>query len=590
MGDLATDHRHGEQGPQDLVVHPARRACAGRTAAPVTCAGRRATASRGPSPPTSSRAAPPTRSPCSPSRASPTARAPTPAPTPPARRPRPPRRRSTRPSACKGQTITFALSTPARRLQRAGQPARVRPGQEVGRPRRRRAPTTSFSAGPYMLKGSWDAGHGRHLGAQPELEPGQRPGAPGARRPDPLPGGPRHPGRRPAGHGRRRDRPRVGVARLGPARRIQQHITAVARASRSARSTRAPASSTTSLPNVRSKVVRRREGAPGPRRRDQPRRLRHRHRRRHAGRPGAARSSPKSLPGRARRPTRSAPAPAATRRRPKAAADRGRGHRAGAVHRGLPRRTRPPTRRWRPSWPGGGWPGSTRRPSPITEDYFTAISDPALRRRGRRVLVELGPGLGLGLDDPARRCSTARSTSPRSAPGRDYGYWADKALDAQMAKVNTIADRAAREKAWADIDASLMAKGAYIGLAERRALYVAGLGRAEPVGQHRRRRCRRVRRHRGGPVTGLLDGLRVERPRPAPALRARAPRRRDARRPVSRSPTTWRAATTCTCSPAPSARRARSSRPSSRTSRAPRVTRSPRTAARSCAARWTCSA
>ena len=59
-------------------------------------------------------------------------------------------------------------------------------------------------------------------------------------------------------------------------------------------------------------------------------------------------------------------------------------------------------------------------------------------------------------------------------PGRDYGYWSDKALDTQMAKVQTIADRAARENAWAEVDTSLMAQGAYIGLAERRALYVAG--------------------------------------------------------------------------------------------------------------------
>jgi peptide/nickel transport system substrate-binding protein len=43
-----------------------------------------------------------------------------------------------------------------------------------------------------------------------------------------------------------------------------------------------------------------------------------------------------------------------------------------------------------------------------------------------------------------------------------------------MAKVNSVADPAAREKAWADVDTSLLAKGAYIGLAERRALYIAG--------------------------------------------------------------------------------------------------------------------
>ena len=43
-----------------------------------------------------------------------------------------------------------------------------------------------------------------------------------------------------------------------------------------------------------------------------------------------------------------------------------------------------------------------------------------------------------------------------------------------MAKVQTIPDRAARERAWTDVDTSLLSRGAYIGLAERRALYIAG--------------------------------------------------------------------------------------------------------------------
>jgi peptide/nickel transport system substrate-binding protein len=43
-----------------------------------------------------------------------------------------------------------------------------------------------------------------------------------------------------------------------------------------------------------------------------------------------------------------------------------------------------------------------------------------------------------------------------------------------MAKAEATADVAAREKEWGAIDASLLAKGAYIGLAERRALYIAG--------------------------------------------------------------------------------------------------------------------
>ena len=43
-----------------------------------------------------------------------------------------------------------------------------------------------------------------------------------------------------------------------------------------------------------------------------------------------------------------------------------------------------------------------------------------------------------------------------------------------MAQIQQIDDRAEREAAWAVVDQSLLEQGAYIGLAERRALYVAG--------------------------------------------------------------------------------------------------------------------
>jgi peptide/nickel transport system substrate-binding protein len=43
-----------------------------------------------------------------------------------------------------------------------------------------------------------------------------------------------------------------------------------------------------------------------------------------------------------------------------------------------------------------------------------------------------------------------------------------------MAQIQQIDDRAEREAAWVVVDQSLLEQGAYIGLAERRALYVAG--------------------------------------------------------------------------------------------------------------------
>ena len=121
-------------------------------------------------------------------------------------------------------------------------------------------------------------------------------------------------------------------------------------------------------------------------------------------------------------------------------------------------------------WRLAGFDPTTR---PITEDYFTTISDP-----------ELATEVDVFWSNWAPAWASASTILPplfdssinitKVGPGRDYGYWADPKLDATMAKVNAVADPAAREKAWADVDASLLAKGAYIGLAERRALYIAG--------------------------------------------------------------------------------------------------------------------
>jgi peptide/nickel transport system substrate-binding protein len=122
-----------------------------------------------------------------------------------------------------------------------------------------------------------------------------------------------------------------------------------------------------------------------------------------------------------------------------------------------------------------GWrlAGFDPQTKPIADDYFTAISDPALADQVDVFWSNWAPAWASASTIlPPLFDSSINIT--KVGPGRDYGYWADKDLDARMAKVNTIADRTAREKAWADIDASLVAKGAYIGLAERRALYMAG--------------------------------------------------------------------------------------------------------------------
>ncbi len=103
-------------------------------------------------------------------------------------------------------------------------------------------------------------------------------------------------------------------------------------------------------------------------------------------------------------------------------------------------RTRRPTRRWRRSWPAGAWPGSTRRPS----------RSPTTTSR-RSATPQLADQVDVFWSNWAPAWASASTILPplfdssinitKVGPGRDYGYWADKDLDARMAKVNTIADR-----------------------------------------------------------------------------------------------------------------------------------------------------
>ena len=121
-------------------------------------------------------------------------------------------------------------------------------------------------------------------------------------------------------------------------------------------------------------------------------------------------------------------------------------------------------------WRLAGFEPTTR---PITDDYFTAVSDPKLAGEVDVFWSNWAPAWASASTIlPPLFDSSINIT--RAGPGRDYGYWNDPELNARMAKVQAIPDRTAREKAWSEIDQSLLQRGAYIGLAERRALYIAG--------------------------------------------------------------------------------------------------------------------
>lgn len=122
-----------------------------------------------------------------------------------------------------------------------------------------------------------------------------------------------------------------------------------------------------------------------------------------------------------------------------------------------------------------GWRQAGFAPTvkPITENYFSTIVQKSAAEDYDVFWSNWAPAWPSGSTVlPPLFDSTINITD--AGPGRDYGYFSDERLDEQMAKTSTVADRTARERGWADVDRRLLQQGAYIGLAERRALYVAG--------------------------------------------------------------------------------------------------------------------
>jgi peptide/nickel transport system substrate-binding protein len=58
--------------------------------------------------------------------------------------------------------------------------------------------------------------------------------------------------------------------------------------------------------------------------------------------------------------------------------------------------------------------------------------------------------------------------------GRDLGGFADAKVDREISRISTLADPGAQATAWAGLDASLASQGAFVALAQRRSMFVAG--------------------------------------------------------------------------------------------------------------------
>ncbi|GGB72961.1 ABC transporter substrate-binding protein [Knoellia flava TL1] len=122
-----------------------------------------------------------------------------------------------------------------------------------------------------------------------------------------------------------------------------------------------------------------------------------------------------------------------------------------------------------------GWTEAGFAPTltPLEDDYFQTIGAPAAASSYDVFWSNWSPAWASASTIlPALFDSSINLTA--AGPGRDYGSFADATVNAEIQRIGRIADRTKREEAWAALDATLQGQGAYIGLAERRALYIAG--------------------------------------------------------------------------------------------------------------------
>lgn len=122
-----------------------------------------------------------------------------------------------------------------------------------------------------------------------------------------------------------------------------------------------------------------------------------------------------------------------------------------------------------------GWTEAGFAPelTPVKDDYFETISQPAAATGHDVFWSNWAPAwASAGTILPALFDSSINITA--GGPGRDYGYFVDAATNSEIKAIGAIPDRTQREDAWAALDVRLQSQGAYIGLAERRSLYIAG--------------------------------------------------------------------------------------------------------------------
>lgn len=124
---------------------------------------------------------------------------------------------------------------------------------------------------------------------------------------------------------------------------------------------------------------------------------------------------------------------------------------------------------------GNGWEqaGFAVTLQPIEKDYFSVVAEPGRAAKTDVFWANWAPAWPTA-STVIPPLFDSRLNLSDSGTGRDLGAFADAATDKEITRISTIKQPADQAAAWAELDADLATKGAYVALAQRRSLFIAG--------------------------------------------------------------------------------------------------------------------
>ena len=122
-----------------------------------------------------------------------------------------------------------------------------------------------------------------------------------------------------------------------------------------------------------------------------------------------------------------------------------------------------------------GWEdaGFSVQLQPVEKDYFETMARPGQTRRTDVFWANWAPAWP-SASTVIPPLFDSRLNLTANGTGRDLGGFSDPAVDREISRISTIADPTGQAVAWSRLDASLASQGAFVALAQRRSMFIAG--------------------------------------------------------------------------------------------------------------------